>query len=186
MLQDASCCFFYAAPLCFLKHFSSIINFSRHVSSFFKRIIIKNCLFVKLVSTPLCPHSQLPLLLTLWSSHTPPAGGQIHPFPPSGHPPTLMAANLPPHPAVIFHPSCLVVKFPPPHPAVILHPCWRSNSPLSAQQSSSIPAGGQPHPSPPSGHPAGGQLPPSTRLLVFQRDRGKEGRGVMKRGDERQ
>ena len=33
------------------------------------------------------------------------------------------------------------------------HPfCLQSNSPLSAQRSSSTPAGGQPHPSPPSGH----------------------------------
>ena len=62
-------------------------------SSFFKRIILKNCLFLKLVSTPLCTHSQLPLLLTQWSSSTPPAGGQIHPFEPSGHPLPSTATN---------------------------------------------------------------------------------------------
>ena len=32
--------------------------------------------------------------------------------------------------------------------------CCRSNSPLSAQRPSSTPAGGQSHPSPPSGHPS--------------------------------
>ena len=42
----------------------------------------------------------------------------------------------------------------PPHPTYILYPsCWRSNSPLSAQRSSSTPAGGQIHPSPPGSHP---------------------------------
>ena len=63
---------------------------------------------------------------------------------------TLLAVKLSP-----LHPSVILT---PPHPAVIFHPsCWRSNSPLSAQQSSSTtPGGGQPHPSPPSGH-----LPPN-------------------------
>ena len=57
---------------------------------------------------------------------------QLHPSPTSGHPPPLLA-----------------VKLTPLGPAVILHPCLRSNSPLSAQRSSSPPDGGQTHPSPP-------------------------------------
>ena len=63
--------------------------------------------------------------------------GQTLPSSPSGHPPPLLAANLTPrsYPAVIFYPSCL-----------------RSNSPLSAQWSSSTPTGSQPHPSTPSGY----------------------------------
>ena len=52
--------------------------------------------------------------------------------PPSGHSPSLLAANLtPPHPAVIFHLSC-----------------WQSNSPFPTSCH-----GGQTLPSPPSGHP---------------------------------
>ena len=65
-----------------------------------------------------------------------PPTGQIHPFPPSSHPS--------PH---------LTVKFTPSRPAVILHLCWRPNSLLSTQRSSSTPPGGQIHPSQTSGHP---------------------------------
>ena len=44
---------------------------------------------------------------------------------------TLLAVKLSP-----LHPSVILT---PPHPAVIFHPsCWRSNSPLSAQRSSSL------------------------------------------------
>ena len=113
-----------------------------------------------------------------------PAGGQTHPSPPRGHPPHL-----------------LVVKLTPLRQAVILNLCWWPNSPISAQgssstpaggqtwsnspfpamRSSSTPAGGQTHPSPP-----GGQLHPSTWQLVFHRETGNEGRGVMKREEERQ
>ena len=69
---------------------------------------------------------------------------------------TLLVVKLSPlHPAVILTP---------PHPAIIFHPsCWRSNSTLYAQRSSStLPiqwsfstnsAAGQTLASPPSGHP---------------------------------
>ena len=51
-------------------------------------------------------------------------------------------------------PFILAVKFATPCPAVILNPsCWRSNSTLPAQWSSSIPASGQTYPFPPSSHP---------------------------------
>ena len=76
-------------------------------------------------------------------------------------------------PSCHLTPILLAVKLSPLRPAAILHPCcqptsplpnqqsWRSNSLLSTQRSSSTPAGGQPHPSPPSGH-----LPPI--LLVVK------------------
>ena len=129
----------------------------------------------------------------------PPSCGKIHPSPPRGNPPPLMA-----------------VKFTPPQPAVILHSCWRSNSTFSTQLASSLRSGGQPHPSPSSGHPPPllavkvtplhpavilypcwwpTSLLPTRRssytpytstpplLLVFQRERGREGRGLMKKRD---
>ena len=120
------------------------------------------------------------------SSFTP-SDGQIYPFPPSGHPPPLLAA-----------------KFTPLHPAVILNPSWRSNSPLPDQRSSSPPSGSQMQLSPRSGHPppllvvkftpprpavilhpcwrSTSPLPPAIGCF---KGRGIKKGGLMKRGDER-
>ena len=116
-----------------------------------------------------------------------PPTGQIHPFPPSSHPS--------PH---------LTVKFTPSRPAVILHLCWRPNSLLSTQRSSSTPAGAQIHPSQTSGHPlphlAVKFTPPRPAVILHPcwrstsplppaigcfKGRGIKKGGLMKRGDER-
>ena len=129
---------FYRCVAVYLRHFplrhrlftSRVILFkNRH-----KKFHIINCQLLKLVQcqyalqpAPTPPRSQSPPLLVMISQP-----------PPGGHPLTY---------------PLLVVKLPPSRQAVILHPCWRSNSPLSAQRSSSTPAGCQTHPSPPSSHP---------------------------------
>ena len=104
----------------------------------------------KLVLTPMCAYSPLPPLLAvdlypsslavshpppllLAAIHTPPACGVIHPFLPSGHPPSLLAVKFTPHRrAVIFYPSCWRCCSPLPAQRSYSTPCWRSNSPFSA------------------------------------------------------
>ena len=138
---------------------SSQFRVMRHL--FFKRVIKKiynartrsqpapTPLAVKFTSS-----RPVVILHPFWRSNSPlppqrsssnPSSGQIHPSPPSSHPPALLA-----------------VKFTPPYSAVILRPCLRSNSLLSAQRSSCTPAGGQLHPSAP-----GGQLPPLLLAAIF-------------------
>ena len=68
-------------------------------------------------------------------------GGQTVPSPPSGHPPPLLTAIF-----FALHLAVMAVKL---YPAT--QRSWWSNSPLPTQRSSSTPAGGQPHPSPPLG-----------------------------------
>ena len=114
-------------------------------------------------------HSPLPAQ----RSSSIPAGSQIHPSPPSGH----------------LLPLLLAVLFTSSPTAVILHPMLAVKLTLLRQWSSSIPAGSQIHPSPPTGHRPPLLLvvnpSPGYWVFVFQGERGKEGRGVMKRGDKR-
>ena len=119
-----------ASPRCFYRFFlvSSPFRVTRHKKNLLKR---RYALTARSYSS-YRSNSPLP---AQQSSFTP-SDGQIYPFPPSGHPPPLLAA-----------------KFTPLHPAVILHPCWRSNSPLPDQRSSSPPSGSQMQLSPRSGHP---------------------------------
>ena len=127
------------------------------------------------------------ILHPCWRSHSPisaqqsfftPVGCQHHPSPPSGHlPPLLLAVKFSQpsgHP-----PYLLAVKLTPLRPAVILHTCRRPTSPLSAQLSSSIPAGSQPHPSQPISH-----LPSLLLKVNFPRILMFKGREMMKRGGE--
>ena len=100
-----------------------------------------------------------------------PFAGQNPHSTPIGHPPPHVAVKFfPPRPAAVLQPFWQSNS--PPPPAIILHPCWWPASPLPTRRSSSTP-------------PAVGQLHLSPRLLIFHGKRGKEGRGVKKRGDER-
>ena len=113
-------------------------------------------------------------MLSVQRSSATPAGGQSHPSPPCGHLPLLL----------------LAVQFIPPCPTVILHPyCWRSNSPLSAQWSSSNPAGSQPQNFPTqrtsSTPPASSQLHLSPRLYWCFKGRAVKRWGGLWRGETR-
>ena len=118
---------------CFFNIFPRVIAISRHSKNVFKNkfLVINLKIFrsSNLLNSPFSTQQssftssglQIFPYPSQKSSSTP-YGGQINHSPLSGHPQTLLA-----------------VKFTPPRPAIILKPYWRSNSPPSAQSSSSPP-----------------------------------------------